>query len=821
MSGESAIPLDSFVTFGDLLKYLRRRARLTQREIAIAVNYSEAHISRLEQNQRPPDLAALTALFIPALYLEDEPEIVARLLELAAQARGEEAPRGGILTFSGSARKEVIESLQTEEGVKTNLPLHLTSFIGREREITEIKKLLDPAHGKARLVTLTGSGGCGKTRLALETAGRLTQAYEDGIWLIELAPILDPVLVLQVAATTLHIPESQDSALPGAIIKYLRTKHVLLILDNCEQVVSAAAQLAEDILRACPHAQILATSREILNIPGEIRFRVPSLSLPQDETLLPDNFSSIESVRLFVERAQAAFPPFEFTKDNAPSVAQICRRLDGIPLAIELAAARMTALSIQQIAARLEDSFQILSGGSVTVARHQTLRATIEWSYGLLSEPERTLFERLSVFSGGWTLAAAESVVGDASGLAKGSLLDLLAQLVNKSLVTVEWQSKVETRYKMLQTIHDFARERLNATGKTEKLRASHFAYFLKSAELAEPRLFAVESSLDWAEAEIDNLRAALTWALDEGNADFPSEERTRQGLELMAYVWPLWLYRGYLTEGREWMKQLLAAHPFPTLARARALLIRGDFARADGDYTGQMTFIQESLTLAKKHGDKKRIAWALMELAAIDLDHHRYSEAVPLQLESLQLFQELQEELWVCRLCFFLAETYVANGDPESARPYLMQGLEISRALNDNWHTAIGLEGLGNLERLEGRFRQAREFYLESLNLRRGVMDRVGITYLLKAIAQLAASQGQFDRAAMLWGAAEKLHQSLGFLPTPLRERFYTTLIPTARERLGKKFAEAWDTGRAMKLDEAIQYALTPPDEKDSVLFN
>ncbi len=822
MPGESSIPLDSFITFGDLLRYLRRRVRLTQREVAIAVGYSEAQISRLEQNQRAPDLSALTALFIPALYLEDEPEIVARLVDLAAQARGEELPRGGILTLSSSARKEVVESLQMEENVQTNLPLHLTSFIGRGREIAEIKQLLDPTHEKARLVTLTGSGGCGKTRLALETARHLTKEFEDGIWLIELASILDPALVLQAVSTTLHIPEAQDSALKEAITKYLRTKHVLLILDNCEQIVSAAAKFAEDILRVCPHVQILATSREILNIPGETHFRVPSLSLPKDDASSADIFSRFESVRLFVERAQAAFPPFELNDGNATFVAQICRRLDGIPLAIELAAARMTALSIQQIATRLETSFQLLSGGSTTMPRHQTLQATIEWSRSLLSEAEGKLLERLSIFSGGWTLEAAESVASDPSLVPTDQLLDLLSQLVNKSLVIVEWQSKIEPRYKMLQTILDFARERLKSQGEMEALRDRHFAHFLKTAEEAEPRLFAEKSSLDWAEAEIDNLRAALTWSLDNGDTGVPSGERTGQGLELMAYVWPLWLYRGYLTEGREWMKQLLAAHTSPTLARARALLLRADFARAEGDYSGQIAFIQESLWLAQNLGDKKRIAWALMELAAIELDHHHYLECIPLQVESLQLFKELKEDLWVCRLSYYLAETHIAIGNLEAAKPYVLQGLGISRASKDKWHIAAGLEGLGNLERLEGRFRQAREHYSEGLNLRVEVMDKVGITYNLKALAQLNAVQGYFDRAARIWGAAEKLHQNLGFQPTPAREQLYTTLMPTARERLGEtSFMASWDFGRAMKLDEAIQYALTPPDEKESVLVN
>ena len=803
MPSETALPLDSFVTFGDLLKYLRRRARLTQRELAIAVKYSEAQISRLEQNQRPPDLAAVTALFIPALFVEDEPEIVSRLMELAAHARGEEFPRDGVVTFSRSVRQEVIENVRTvEEGALNNLPLQLTSFVGREREMAEIKDFLDQARGNARLVTLTGSGGCGKTRLSLETARGLIGSYQDGVWLIELAPISNPAHVPQAFVAALGLPEPRRETPTAALTQSLRAKRLLLIVDNCEHVLSETAKLVQEILISCPHVQVMATSREILNVPGEIRFRVPSLTLSND--------SDSESTRLFVERAKTNLPTFALTRENASHIAQICMRLDGIPLAIELAAARLTALSVKEIAARLENSFQLLTGGSTTLARHQTLQATIAWSYELLSETERALLRRLSVFSGGWALAAAESVASDPALIPVENILDLLTQLVNKSLVIVRWGARGEARYAMLQTIHDFVQEKLRTSGELDSLRARHFDFFLRTAEEAEPRLFDAESSLDWAETEIDNLRAAIAWSLEKEAAGLPSEERTGRGLQLMAHVWPLWLYRGYLTEGRESMKQLLAVHTFPTLARARALLLRADFARADGDYTGQSAFIKESLSLARTLGDKKRIAWALMELAAIESDHHHYAEAIPLHLESLQLFRELKDELWVCRLSYFLAENYLANGDLEAARSYVLQGLDISRAAKDNWHVAYGLEGLGNLERLEGSLQQARACYGESLKLRVEVMDKVGITYLLKAFAQLAVLDGQFERSAILWGAAEKLHQSLGFLPTPLRERFYTTLIPNAREQLGEKsFTEIWNRGRAMNLNEAVEFAL------------
>ncbi|HXQ34848.1 MAG TPA: helix-turn-helix domain-containing protein, partial [Anaerolineales bacterium] len=418
-SSDSPIPLESFLTFGDLLKFLRRRARLTQRELSIAVGYSEAQISRLEQNQRPPDLASLAALFIPALYLEEEPLIVTRFMELATQARGEELPRSGVVTFSRSVQREVGETVRTvEEEARNNLPLQLTSFIGREREIIEINNLLEfgsENKNKSRLITLMGTGGCGKTRLAIHCATQLLHLYHDGAWLVELASISNPAHVSQAIITSLGIPKPREGSEADGITKYLRTKYALLILDNCEHVLSETARLTHEILLSCPHIQILATSREILNIPGEIRFRVPSLSFAEPAQSGADLNSQSEAVRLFIERAQSALPNFSINENNAFTVEQICRRLDGIPLAIELAAARVNSLSVEQIAQRLEKSFQILTSGGGRLRHHQTLEATITWSYDLLSVSERALLHRLSVFAGGWTLDAAEAVASDLS----------------------------------------------------------------------------------------------------------------------------------------------------------------------------------------------------------------------------------------------------------------------------------------------------------------------------------------------------------------------------------------------------------------------
>jgi len=806
-SSDPAIPLESFLTFGDLLKYLRRRARLTQRELCIAVGYSEAQVSRLEQNQRPPDLAALTALFIPALYLEDEPLIVSRLMELATQARGEELPQRGIVTFSRSVQREVRESVRTvEEGVLNNLPLQLTSFIGREREIVEITNLLAPnsiSDEQVRLITLSGSGGCGKTRLAIEVARQLTEAYQDGIWLIELASIYDAALVLQAVTSTLGIPESRDDSRINTLKKYLRTKHILLIFDNCEQVISGTAQLVEEILRACPHVRILATSREIINIPGEFHFRVPSLSLSGNEESNDDIESQSESVRLFIERAQSIFPTFILNKDNIFTVAQICRRLDGIPLAIELAAARVTTLSVQQIAVRLDNNFQLLTGGRKTLPRHQTLQAAIEWSYNLLSEAERVLLQRLSVFSGGWTLEAAEAVTGDVSLVTAEKIIDLLSQLVNKSLIIVEWQSGAEARYTLLQVIHEFARERLRAAGEMEHMRARHFDYFFSMAQ--EARLFGNEKGrwLDRLEAEHDNLRfAALAWSLE--------ADAVEEGAGLILPILDFYWFRGFTTEAREWMNKFIEIESPASPLRALLLQKAGWLTRASGDFEKADVLLKRALEMALETGDKNRAAWALGDLGLSARDQGNREQAISYFSQALTFAQESGENRAIGVCLYNLAESYDQAGDLDTSRKLWEQGLSILRAEDDKTHIAWGLEGLAGTAYLAKDFAGALKFHLESLRFKVEVMDKLGIAYSFEGLAQVSAAEEEPERAAILWGAANRLRETLNVPLEASREDIYTSLTPITRAQIGDEvFDKAWKKGETMKLNEAIQCAL------------
>ena len=861
-SSEPVLPLESFLTFGDLLKYLRRRARLTQRELSIAVGYSEAQISRLEQNQRPPDLASLTALFIPALYIDDEPLIVTRLMELAAQARGEELPRSGVVTFSRSVQQEVGETVRiVEEEVRNNLPLQLTSFIGREREINEIRDLLGfgaDSKNKSRLITLTGPGGCGKTRLALQAATQLINSYHDGVWLVELAAISQPAHVSQTVITSLGIPKPREGSESLGITKYLHAKHLLLILDNCEHVRSESARLIHEVLRSCPQVQILATSREILNLPGEIRFRVPSLSVNESVGSLDDLSVQSESVRLFVERAQSAFPNFSFNKNNASIIAQICRRLDGMPLAIELAAARVNTLSVEQIAERLDQSFQILTGGAEGLPHHQTLDATIKWSYELLTDSERILLQRLSVFAGGWTLEVAESVASDPSFISTENVLDLLSQLVNKSLVVVDFQARGDTRYHLLEAVRQYSLNRLMKSTEYEQVKARHFDFFLRLVERAEAGTMSARSPywLELLEIEHDNLRAALEYG--------HSAKRYEDLLRLAGGLFWFWQDRGYIGEGRTHLENILANvsesrlddEPGKVAARAKSLWAAGSLAWIQSDYAAARSHLDESVRLWREldESNKLGLAISLREVGIVsiyqgevDFGQSMLEESIRLLQqagskwnlalafynrglvyesndnipgvrinfeESLSLFRELNEPWGLAVALNGLGRIAGREAKYSDARVYLEESLKLSRSLKDPWSVATTLYLLGEVARLQEDHQAAIGHYIQSLVLNQTVGDKAMIGFTLHNLGKIAHLQAQLRRAARLFGAAESLREDATNTRTwsltnhAECEQDIVELRASVEKAL---FEQAWKEGQAMSADEAIEYALKP----------
>ena len=1024
MGRTSAVTPDQFTTFGELLKFLRRRAGLSQRELSIGVGYSESQISRLELNQRPPDTASLAARFVPALGLEAERDWVARLLDLAAAARATaepeepepsaaspaEAPSGlptGTVTFlftdiegstqlwqqhrdampaalarhhailkeaiaghaghvfqivgdafcaafatpaeavgaalaaqralrdepwgeigpvrvrmalhSGSAPVQAGDRLAGEYGSgitlsraarllsaahggqmllsqvacdllrdqlpdgialrdlgehqlkdlvqlehiyqvvapalpadfpplkslrsdRHNLPLQLTSFIGRERDIAAVKRLLTTT----RLLTLTGVGGTGKTRLALQVAAALVDQSPDGVWLVELAALADPAFVPRAVAATFGLHDQADRSSVETLLDFLRSKAILLLLDNCEHLIGACAQLVDTLLRACPRVQILATSREGLGIAGEVTWSVPSLSLPDvDRVLDLATVSASEAVRLFVQRSQAAKPEFAVTDQNAGTVARICGRLDGIPLAIELAAARARVLTVEQIATRLDNRFQLLTGGSRTaLERHQTLRATMDWSYQLLSGPERVLLQRLSIFSGGWTLEAAEAVCAG-EGVEDDEVLDLLTQLASKSLVGVEEQARA-ARYSMLETIRQYASEKLADSGEAERVQDCHLDYFLRSAEAIEPELHRADQLL-WLkrlEAEHDNFRRALRWA---GRA-----ESAEVSLRLAGVLEEFWRKHSHLSEGRGWLERALArAEPGGrTRARAKALWGAGYLAFFQADYATGHTLLKESMAISRELGDQAGLASSLCIWGIVVLFQGDAASAWAAEVESSATYRELQDAWGMASARYVLGLAKYTQGDYAAAQSAFEENLALLGATGDRWEISYSLTGLGRLAlqasdfalararfesalairreindkfliahslnylgivaRREGDHRRAAALYLESLSLFQETGSRHGAALCLAALGGVAGDEGQPARAARLLGAAAGSLERLSAAMVLGDPQGYDLDVTTVRTALGDEaFATMRAEGRAMTMEQAIAYAL------------
>lgn len=515
-----------------------------------------------------------------------------------------------------------------------NLPIQLTAFVGREPQIKEVIGLFS----RARLITLVGSGGSGKTRLALQVAGYLAGDYPDGVWFVDLATINDPSSVTQATASAVGVQEEPGRPLADSLVEGLAAKRLLVVLDNCEHLIDACAELAGRLLRECPELRILATSREGLDIPGEITWRVPSLAHPkQNGDEVPEQIEQFESVQLFLERASRARSGFALTKNNAVAVAQIVSRLDGIPLAIELAAAKVQVLPVDELRARLSDHFKLLTGGARSrLGRQQTLSAAVDWSYGLLTEEERMLLRRLSVFSGGWTLDEAEEIChGD--GIDRALVLDLLARLVAKSLVLFEEQ-ETGARYRMLEMIRQFGNEKLREANEASGFRRRHRDWFLDFAEIGEPQLRGgqVGSWLTRLSTEYDNLRASLEWSV--------SEENWQQGLRLAAAISRFWETRGYWSEGRRWLEQVLSGPHDSSHARRKALTAAGRLAWRQGDRIRAKALLEESLEAARSSEDREVVADALTGLANLHADVGEREQARVLWEESLSLKQALED---------------------------------------------------------------------------------------------------------------------------------------------------------------------------------
>jgi non-specific serine/threonine protein kinase len=684
-----------------------------------------------------------------------------------------------------------------------NLPLQLSSFVGRETELAEVKRLLE----NSRLLTLTGSGGCGKTRLALAAAGELAEGFEDGVWMVELASLADPSLVPRSVASTLGVREQPGRSLTETLSDHLGTKKVLLVLDNCEHLVEACASLAEALLHSCPELRILATSRETLGITGEVAWLVPSLSLP-DLRRLPavESLPRYESAHLFVERATGVKPTFAITEQNAPAVAQICYRLDGIPLAIELAAARAKVLSVEQIAERLDDCFRLLSAGSRTaMPRHRTLHATMDWSHELLSLEERALFRRLSVFSGGFTLEAAEPVCAGEE-LERDEVLDLLSHLVDKSLVTAREEGG-EARYRLLETVRQYAMEKLSESGKAERFRERHAEYYLALAEEAEPELKG-ERQLAWLERferEHDNLRAAISWSLHRSNL----QDAARLGWAL----WLFWWIHGHFAEGRRSMEQALSAEgslAMPAAARAQTLFVAGTMACGQGDHQSAEPLLEESVALFRELGDRRGVAYALGSAAVLAITQEQYERGIVYSEEATDLFLEVGDKWGAAPMLGCSAVAWLNRGDHGRAKSLAERGLALCRETGDKHGTSIALCTLAGVAQAERDHERARALFEEGLAVSAALGNEADIVHCLEGLASVAGAEGLVVRAAHLWGAAEALLEKIEAVYAYVPDRSLHRSQVAARSLIEKAAWEAaWAEGRTMTPEQAIEYAL------------
>jgi predicted ATPase/class 3 adenylate cyclase len=646
--------------------------------------------------------------------------------------------------------------LKTLDARAHNLPIQPTSFVGREQDMQEIKALLR----SSRLTTLTGSGGAGKTRLALQVGAEQIDDFADGVWLVELAPLADPRLILQELASLLGVREERGAELLATLVKTLKDYELLLLLDNCEHVVEASARLCDALLAGCANVRILATSREALRVSGEATFRVPSLAVPEPEAKVAvESLRQYAAIHLFVDRAVAVQSSFRIDQRNAATIANICYHLDGIPLAIELAAARVRSISVDDMNERLDERFRLLTGGARTaLPRQQTLRAAIEWSYDLLDDAEKKLFARLSVFSGGSTLLAAERICCGA-GVDAPEVLDLMTALVDKSLLLME-ERHTPTRYRFLENVQQYARDRLRDDGEESRLRARHLAHCVALAEEAGPELRGKDQHawLDCLEAEHDNLRAALMFASSPG-AD------PVNGLRLAAAVFGFWSVRGYLTEGRSWLSAMVAAVPDGVAdgTRATALKGAGYIAWQQSDYVASRALLERSLAICRSLGDRNGVANSLIALGLVAKDQNEYERARALQEESLSIHRELGNSRGIAVALANLATISGEIGQFSAARAQFAESSQVFRALGDKQNIAMSLHSIGYFAYQEGDYASAEAHQGQSLALWRELGDRRGVALALGNLGLTVAAQGNHVQARLLQEESLEIRKALG----------------------------------------------------------
>ncbi len=733
------------------------------------------------------------------------------------------------LERSSSPDKETDGKLQFSEANITekisivhlnNFSTEFTPIVGREREIAELRGLLQRAN--VRLVTMTGVGGTGKTSLAKITARQMLAEFADGVFFVELAAITNPELVISTIAQPLGVKEAGGKSILEVLKDYLRDKQMLIVVDNFEQVIEAAPQIAE-LLSAANRLKILITSRTLLRLSAEREFIVPPLSLPGESKYISlDELSNYEAIKLFVERARNTKPNFTLSQENVQTVVEICHRLEGLPLAIELAAARVKFLSPQAIVIKLKNRLKLLTGGARDLpARQQTMRGAVEWSYDLLTKEEKCLFRHLAVFAGGFTFEAAEAVAGCRLSVAGEEEMisehetaeieqltidtfDGVTSLVDKSLLVSKEQANGETRFRMLEVVREYALELLEAGGEAEAMGRSHAEYFLALGEEAEPHLQAVQSEewLNRLEEEHDNLRAALHWSL--------SRDTTMAAL-LAAGIWRLWIHHCYLTEGRGWLEATLEqSGNAPAALRFKLLVGLGVTARSQGDYDTARNVFEEILETARAANDLQQIASSSRGLGMVAYGQNDFPAARKFIEEALVICRQLDDNYGIAFSLNFLGELARTEGDNAAARIRFEESLEIFRQLDNKEAISANFANLGAIALSEGDCAAASSNFAEGMVMAQRMGSKIHVSIPLDGFAALAVRRGDLQRAAQLAGVAEHLRESVGYEIEPADRHFRNTYTSELKTKMSEEeFAEAYEHGRKLKLDEAIALAL------------
>ncbi len=652
--------------------------------------------------------------------------------------------------------REEFPPLKTLDARPNNLPVQLSSFIGREEEMKQIKELLK----QSRLLTIFGSGGAGKTRLAMQTGADMIDEFANGVFITELAEVSEPGLIIQTLMNSLGLKE-EPGILPKEILTgYLKNLEILIIFDNCEHLVNECAELVTFLLRSCPGLKIITTSRESLNCPGEQTFRAPSLSLPdKSEFNIPEKLAQCEAVRLFTERALSVNPEFRITGENAQALAEICIRLDGIPLAIELAAARIKILTLQKICDRLDDRFKLLSGGKRTsLPRQQTLKALIDWSYDLLTENEKLLWRRLSVFTGGWTLESAEEIFSD-SNISEEEIIDLLSQLADKSVIIYNSETN---RYLMLESLKQYGAEKLKDAGEEKKYRSKHLNYFTEFSREAELKLKGNELHiwLDKLESDHGNLQSAISWAAGEGDKE--------EGAQLAGQLAGFWEIHGHNTTGILLLESILESikgneQNISKKSSAKVLMSIGILARNLGNFEKSKTCLKESLEISRGTGDKQSVAGSLINLGIVESDQGFYNNALKLYEESLDLGREINDKRSIADSLINMGTAAYHLGNFKLAQDYLEESLSLRRDTGYKQGTAMCLNNLGSLALRQGNLEKGVKLYSESLAIAREIGDKTGIAMGLNNLAGLSSVQENYELAQSYLEESLSLFRGIG----------------------------------------------------------